>query len=150
MAGAKLASALSVPSGPSPRHFWANTLTTQRNGGAGFAAGSSSEQQDGLCDVAQQSAFAFRAATAGRTCGGGLMPRASAQASFCSSVKQQQSPAQPCSDVEHPHEWFWHGNGTGAPASRLGRREQRRAGRGDELREHDHDRQHMARSEGQK
>jgi hypothetical protein len=53
--------------------------------------------------------LAFRNATRRRTCSGGSMPFASAQASFSSSVKQQQSPAQQCLALVHPQGRYWQG-----------------------------------------
>src|SRR5688572_24879806 len=101
-----LASTSRSPAGPSPRHFCAKIPATHFSFGAGgspshfaSAASSCAEQHD-FFGFEQQDDFAFRAAaraaTVGRTCSGGSTPRASAHASFSSSVKQQQSPAQPC------------------------------------------------------
>jgi hypothetical protein len=70
------------------------------------------------CSVsfAQQSDFLvhdadrfFRALTIGRTCAGGSIPLSSAQASFSSSVKQQQSPFQQSSAETQPQPRFSQG-----------------------------------------
>jgi hypothetical protein len=59
----------------------------------GAGAGSASEQHDFL-RFGGGVGLARRDSTSGRTCSGGSIPFASAQRSFSSSVKQQQSPAQ--------------------------------------------------------
>ncbi len=110
-AGTATSSSLSSAAGPSPRHFAERKLLTHRTPDAAGRGcfGSSVSQHEGVAIFAQHDVFGFRAAarasTAGRTCAGGVIPCPSAHASFCSSVKQQQSPAQPCSLVEHPHGW---------------------------------------------
>jgi len=90
----------------------AGFVFAQHIGGAetdGSGAGSDSEQQDFFFGVFGR---AFRDSTNGRTCSGGSTPFASAQASFSSIVKQQQSPFQHCSEVRHPHGRDWQGYGT--------------------------------------
>jgi hypothetical protein len=124
--GATLTTSRNSPAGPSPRHFWANRPATHFTAGAGAArsergevqcgqspgagasqhagAGSGSEQHDRF--------FAGRAtrdSTSGRTCAGGSIPLASAQRSFSSKVKQQQSPFQHSSALAHAHGRDWHG-----------------------------------------
>jgi hypothetical protein len=76
----------------------------------GSGVGSASEQQDFF--LADGAGWERRDSTRGRTCSGGSTPFASAQASFSSREKQQQSPFQHCSEVRHPHGRDWHGYGT--------------------------------------
>lgn len=75
----------------------------------GSGVGSASEQQDFFFGVFGR---AFRDSTNGRTCSGGSTPFSSAQVSFSSMVKQQQSPFQHWSAVRQPHGRLWHGYGT--------------------------------------
>ena len=84
-------------------------FSLQHVGGAdtdGSGTGSDSEQQDFFFGVAGRD---LRDSTRGRTCPGGSTPFASAQVSFSSMVKQQQSPFQHWSEVRHPHGRDWHG-----------------------------------------
>jgi hypothetical protein len=67
-----------------------------------------SEQQDLFPGGADRF---LRDSTRGRTCSGGSMPLTSAQASFSSSVKQQQSPFQHSLALRQPQGRFWQGNG---------------------------------------
>jgi hypothetical protein len=79
-------------------------------------SGQSVTESGCFVSFAQQSDFLvhgvdrfLRASIIGRTCAGGSIPRSSAQASFSSSVKQQQSPFQHSSAETQPQPRFSQG-----------------------------------------